>query len=93
MIRIFSELLKNRDAFLTLVQLHLKTSVSRTALGYLWWLLDPLFLMAVYYFLVKIIFQGEEKITTCSSSMALSLGSFSPGLSVSPRGQLAPTAR
>ncbi len=58
MIRICSELLANRDAFLTLVQLHLKTTVSRTALGYLWWLLDPLFLMAVYYFIVRIIFEG-----------------------------------
>ncbi|MFH0351362.1 MAG: ABC transporter permease [Chromatiales bacterium] len=54
-------MLENRDAFLSLVQLHLKTSISRTALGYLYWLLDPLFLMAVYYFLVMIIFQAGEE--------------------------------
>lgn len=62
MIRNCSELLRNRDALLTLVQFHLKTTVSRTALGYLWWLLDPLLLMAVYYFVVSIVFKrgGED---------------------------------
>jgi lipopolysaccharide transport system permease protein len=34
----------------------LKTSVATTRLGVLWWVLDPLFLMLLYTFVVKIIF-------------------------------------
>ncbi len=61
MIRLSSNIYKNFDAFRVLVGVNIKTTVLSTRLGWLWWVLDPLFLMAIYYFLIKGIFgRGGE---------------------------------
>lgn len=61
MIQLFRDIYKNFPAFKVLVGVNIKTTVLSTRLGWLWWVLDPLFLMAIYYFLVKGIFgRGGE---------------------------------
>lgn len=48
-------------SFRVLVGVNIKTTVLSTRLGWLWWVLDPIFLMAIYYFLIKGIFgRGGE---------------------------------
>lgn len=48
-----------RNAFFTLVYTNLKTDVVGTRLGFIWWVLDPLLLMAIYYvFMVIILNRG-----------------------------------
>ncbi len=56
MIRLSQNIYSNFSAFKVLVGVNIKTTVLSTRLGWLWWVLDPLFLMAIYYFLVKGIF-------------------------------------
>ncbi|GAB6091612.1 ABC transporter permease [Spirochaeta dissipatitropha] len=45
------ELLKRRDLIITLVESGLKSQHKNTMLGYIWWVLDPLLGVLVYYFL------------------------------------------
>ena len=41
---------------------NLKTTVATTRLGWLWWIVDPLVMMWIYYFMVKVVFNrgGED---------------------------------
>ena len=47
---------ENLGALFALVYSDLKCNVSATLLGGIWWVLDPLILMAVYYFLIHLVF-------------------------------------
>jgi len=51
-----------KNALATLTRVNIKKTVSSSRLGWLWWLIDPLILMLIYYFMVKVIFQrgGEN---------------------------------
>ncbi len=49
------ELLKRKDLLIYLVTSGLKAQYRNTFLGYLWWILDPLLMGAVYYFLRVIV--------------------------------------
>jgi ABC-type polysaccharide/polyol phosphate export permease len=61
MLKLFRDLSVHRHAITTLVQVNLKTTVSRTRLGYIWWIIDPLVMMAIYYFIFKLVFhRGGE---------------------------------
>ncbi|MHB8810242.1 MAG: ABC transporter permease [Desulfobulbaceae bacterium] len=57
MLKFIRDLSSHRHALTTLVQVNLKTTVSRTRLGYLWWIIDPLVMMVIYYFVVQMVFQ------------------------------------
>lgn len=46
----------NFQAFKVLVGINIKTTVLSTRLGWVWWILDPLIMMGIYYFLIKGIF-------------------------------------
>lgn len=48
--------------FVTLLFSDLRQNAATTRLGMLWWFLDPLAMMAVFYFLVRIVFErgGED---------------------------------
>jgi len=50
------DLWENRHALRSQFYVNTRTTVATTKLGMLWWILDPLFLMVTYYFLVKVIF-------------------------------------
>ena len=61
MLRATKDIWKNRYALRSQFYVNIKTTVATTKLGMLWWILDPLFLMLIYYFVVKIIFnRGGE---------------------------------
>ena len=56
MLQLTRTLLARRDAVAALSRVSLKTTVATTRLGWLWWILDPLVMMAIYYFMVKVVF-------------------------------------
>ncbi|HBI14263.1 MAG TPA: hypothetical protein DDY20_01890 [Desulfobulbaceae bacterium] len=61
MLKFVRDFAAHRHAITTLVQVNLKTTVSRTRLGYIWWIIDPLVMMAIYYFIFKLVFhRGGE---------------------------------
>lgn len=60
MISNWSNLVARRDLIRELVLSDLKTTAAETKLGWLWWLLDPLIMMAIYWVFIVIIF-GRDK--------------------------------
>lgn len=50
------QLIERKHAFSALITAELKLGVAGTRFGVLWWVLDPLILMGVYFFLIKIVF-------------------------------------
>ena len=56
MLRTITEIWENRNALRSQFYVNIKTTVATTRLGLLWWILDPLLLMLIYYFVVKVIF-------------------------------------
>ncbi len=61
MTKLFHEIIDNRSALVTLVDVNIKTTVATTRLGWLWWVINPLIMMGIYYFFVHIIMdRGEE---------------------------------
>lgn len=61
-LRAISEELGNWSLFITLLLSDLKQNAASTRLGAIWWFLDPLAMMAVFYFLVRVVFErgGED---------------------------------
>lgn len=57
MLRLLDVMNRHANALQTMWLATLKTSVAATRLGWIWWLVDPLILMAIFYFLVHIILQ------------------------------------
>ncbi len=55
----FKELYKRKDLLIHLVVSGLKAQHRNTYLGYLWWILDPLLMGLVYYFL-RVVILGME---------------------------------
>jgi len=53
--KLFHEIIDNRSALVTLVDVNIKTTVATTRLGWLWWVINPLIMMGIYYFFVHII--------------------------------------
>jgi len=53
--KFFNEIFENRDLIRYLTVFDLKSKVARTYLGILWWVLDPLLYMAIFYLLVHVI--------------------------------------
>jgi ABC-type polysaccharide/polyol phosphate export permease len=56
MLRATKDIWENRHALRSQFYVNIKTTVATTKLGILWWILDPLLLMLIYYFVVKIVF-------------------------------------
>lgn len=56
MIILARNLSNRRHAFWALIAANLKNSVAATRFGIFWWFLDPLILMAIYYFLIHMVF-------------------------------------
>ena len=56
-IKYCKDLRKRKDLLLYLVVSNLKAQHRNTFLGYFWWLLDPLLGIAIYYFLVSVVFK------------------------------------
>ena len=55
MTRLFNEIRGHSSALITLVDVNIKTTVATTRLGWLWWIVNPLILMAIYYMFISII--------------------------------------
>jgi ABC-type polysaccharide/polyol phosphate export permease len=57
MIRFVYAIYAHRHAVVSQFTITLKSTVANTRLGPLWWILDPLVLMAIYSFVVQIVFE------------------------------------
>jgi len=55
MIKFFDEIKNHQSAITTLVGVNIKTTVATTRLGWIWWIVNPLILMMIYYMFVNII--------------------------------------
>ena len=55
MLKLLLDLRKHKTALHALIGVNVKTTVSSTRFGWLWWLLNPLITMFIYYFFVGII--------------------------------------
>lgn len=53
----FSNLLERRHLLWTLIGSNLKRQNKSSALGYLWWLFDPILMAGVYYIILVVLFQ------------------------------------
>ncbi|MGM0876426.1 MAG: ABC transporter permease [Bacillota bacterium] len=53
--KFFNEIFENKDLIRYLTVFDLKSKVARTYLGILWWVLDPLLYMAIFYLLIHVI--------------------------------------
>jgi ABC-type polysaccharide/polyol phosphate export permease len=56
MLQVFKDIFSNLHAIRVQFLVTIKTTVATTRLGALWWILDPLILMMLYTFVVKIVF-------------------------------------
>ncbi len=56
MLNLCKDICRHRHVLRSQFYVNIKTTVATTKLGILWWILDPLFLMLIYYFVVKIVF-------------------------------------
>ena len=56
MLKTTKDIWEYRHALRSQFYVNIKTTVATTRLGLLWWILDPLLLMLIYYFVVKVIF-------------------------------------
>lgn len=52
MLTLARQIIQYRDVLRAQVESDIRTTVIQTRFGYLWWILDPLVLMGVYYFLM-----------------------------------------
>ncbi len=58
--RTYIDIKKFKEYIQYAVGADLKAGLANTMLGYIWWILDPLFNMLIYYFLFEIIFSRNE---------------------------------
>ncbi len=56
MLQLTRNLRDYRNALVIQFWVNIRTTVAATRLGVLWWILDPLMLMMIYYFVIKIVF-------------------------------------
>lgn len=56
MIQLIKSAFKHRYALRSQFIVSIKTTVAATKLGPLWWILDPLLLMCIYFFIIKVVF-------------------------------------
>lgn len=54
----------------------LKDEVANSYLNWIWWLLDPLFFMLIYAFIVKVVFKAEEPSFAAFIFIGLTLWNF-----------------
>lgn len=57
--QVMTDLKTYREYILYTIKTDLKTQLASTYLGYLWWVLDPLFYMLVYVFVAQVIFRSN----------------------------------
>ncbi|WP_165855393.1 ABC transporter permease [Marinobacter sp. JSM 1782161] len=62
MLQLMTDLRRYRHALAALWVMDIKSTVASARLGWLWWFLDPLVMMMIYYFIIRVVFQrgGEN---------------------------------
>lgn len=62
MVYLLKAIREHLPALNALIVADLQTNVASTRLGYIWWIIDPIVLMMVYYFVIGVLFErgGED---------------------------------
>lgn len=55
--KLLQDIKNHKDLIYHLTFYDLKSNTARTVLGFLWWLIDPILYMAIFYFLVHVILE------------------------------------
>ncbi|WP_026560981.1 ABC transporter permease [Bacillus sp. J37] len=55
--QVFKDIHSHKDLILHLTMTDFKNNTARTYLGFLWWILDPILYMGIFYLLVQVILQ------------------------------------
>lgn len=55
--KFLTDLQQNKDLIWHLVLSDLKKNTARTYMGYLWWIIDPILYMGIFYLLIEVILQ------------------------------------
>lgn len=58
--RFFNDVVKYYQYMVRAAKSSLKTEVANSYLNWIWWILDPLFTMLIYYIIFGIVFDGKE---------------------------------
>ena len=57
MFKLINNIHEYRYALAALIRVEIKTSVATTRIGILWWIIDPLLMMLIYYFVISVVFE------------------------------------
>lgn len=74
--RFFNDVEKYYHYMIRAAKSALKTEVANSYLNWIWWILDPLFSMLVYYLIFGIVFDGKEPYFTIFIFIGLTMWSF-----------------
>lgn len=86
MINLAQSIRAHRHALRSQFMINIKSTVANTWLGPLWWILDPLVLMVIYLFLIKIVFKhGGPNYHIFILCGIVSWQSFSTALTISAK--------
>jgi len=74
--RFFNDVKKYNSYAVRAAKSSLKTEVANSYLNWIWWILDPLFSMLIYYLIFGIVFDGKEKYFTTFIFIGLTMWTF-----------------
>lgn len=86
MLHLAQVLRDNYNVVASQLYVNIKTTVATTHLGVVWWILDPILLMFIYYFVVKMVFdRGGEDYHLFALCGILTWQTFSRSLTLSTK--------
>lgn len=74
--RFFNDVKKYNSYAIRAAKSTLKTEVANSYLNWIWWILDPLFSMLIYYIIFGIVYDGKEKYFTTFIFIGLTMWNF-----------------
>lgn len=74
--RFFNDVKKYNDYAVRSAKSTLKTEVANSYLNWIWWILDPLFTMLIYYVIFGVMFDGKEPYFTTFIFIGLTMWNF-----------------
>lgn len=74
--RFFNDVKKYKNYAVRSAKSTLKTEVANSYLNWIWWILDPLFTMLIYYVIFGIVFDGKEPYFTTFIFIGITMWNF-----------------
>ena len=74
--RFINDVVKYYNYMVRAAKSALKTEVANSYLNWIWWVLDPLFTMLIYYVIFGVVFNGKEKYFVLFLFIGLTMWNF-----------------